>query len=257
VTIGIGFAVPPAEGDDFPTIHPQASPTFDAGAILANVRDIPARRGRPAPATLPEALAGGPRFVHTLPEIDAYRGLRRDEVVEPLHRPTPPAGEPIRDFFAYLAGDFPGACDLLRHLAASGFVGEAYLRNATAAQVAEARGAGVVVRESPPPIGRAASEATVVIHHGGLNTTEAALSLGRPQVLLPVHLEQGLTARAVVGMGLGRALMGRQALSAISDAVAELSRLDGPRDRARAFAAEISGRAYDGCLAAILDRCEA
>ncbi|WP_165249855.1 glycosyltransferase family 1 protein [Paludisphaera soli] len=256
VTIGIGFAVPPAEGDDFPTINPQAAPTFDPAPILANIREALARRGRPAPATLPEALGSGDRFVHTLPEIDAYRGFRRDEMVEPLHRPTPPASGPIRHFFPYLSGDFPRACDLLSHLAASGFAGEAYLRNATAPQVA-LRGAGVAVRETPPPIGRAASEAAVVIHHGGLNTTESALCLGRAKILLPIHLEQGLTARAVAELGSGRALVGRQPLSAISDAVAVLSRPGGPRDRASAFAAEVRARAYAGCLSGILSCCEA
>jgi len=254
ITIGIGFAVPPTVGDDFPVIH-GAVPTFDAVAILSNVRQTLAGSDAFVPDRLPAFLEGGPRFVHSLPELDPYRGLRRDEVVEPLHAPTASGEElPSQDFFAYLAAEFPGAFDLLARLAASGFRGRAYLRQAPARLIAGLRAAGVEVFDAPPPLNKVVREAAVVVHHGGLATAEAAVMGGRPQVVLPIHLEQFLTARAIVELGIGRMLGGRKGLEAAPDAVAELSRGTAP-GLARDLAGDLQGRAYRGCLDRIVAAC--
>jgi UDP:flavonoid glycosyltransferase YjiC (YdhE family) len=42
-----------------------------------------------------------------------------------------------------------------------------------------------------------------IVHHGGLATAEAALGVGRPQFLFPLHLEQFLTTHAIEEMGCG------------------------------------------------------
>ena len=76
VVIGIGFAVPPAHGDEFPRIGPRFGTIKPPDQILEIVREVQRRRGRPAPATLPALLAGSARFVHTIDEIDAYKGMR-------------------------------------------------------------------------------------------------------------------------------------------------------------------------------------
>lgn len=254
ITIGIGFAVPPTGGDDFPVIHPGAVPTFDPVAILSNVRQALSDSDAFVTARLSAFLDGGPRFVHSLPELDPYRGLRRDEVVEPLHAPASGEELPSRDFFAYLAADFPGACDLLARLATSGFKGRAYLRRAPANMIAGLRAAGVEVFDAPPPLNHAVREAAVVIHHGGLATAEAAVTGGRPQVVFPIHLEQFLTARAIVDLGIGRMLGGRKSLVAVPDAVAELSRGVAP-GLARDLAGDVQGRGYRGCFDRIVAAC--
>ena len=67
----------------------------------------------------------------------------------------------------------------------------------------------MTIHDEPPPLARMLEHAAVMIHHGGLNTTETALAAGRPQLLLPIHLEHNLTARAVESLGVGRSLAGR------------------------------------------------
>ena len=175
-------------------------------------------------------------------------------MVEPLHAPASGEEPPSRDFFAYLAADFPGAYDLLARLAASGFKGRAYLRQAPAKMVAELRAVGVEVDDAPPPLNEAVSEAAVVIHHGGVATAEAAVTGGRPQVVLPIHLEQFLTARTIVDLGIGRMFGGPKALIAVPDAVAELSR-GVPPGLARDLAGDVQGRGYRGCLDRIVAAC--
>ena len=256
VVIGIGFAVPPTQGAEFPPLAPGSGPPASTGRLLEVVRSVQTRRGLPAPETLPGLLARSARFVHTFAEIDAYRSARRDEVVEPMHAPPPPAPEaPRDDFFAYLSGDFPGVGLILPHLAAAGFRGSAYLRGSPPDLVESARRAGVEVYDEPPPLGRVLAGAAAVVHHGGLNTAEAALAAGRPQVLLPAHLEQTLTARALDGLGVARALVGYHPIQAASEALSLVTGPGGHDRRAVEVARAIEARRHAGCLPRILEHC--
>src|SRR5207237_282433 len=58
---------------------------------------------------------------------------------------------------------------------------------------------------SPAPIhmAKATAECDLVICHAGSGTVGASLLAGRPLVLMPLHLEQSLTARNVVKLGAG------------------------------------------------------
>ena len=132
VVNGSGFTVPPAHGDEFPRIGPRFGTIKPPDQILEIVREVQRRRGRPAPATLPALLAGSARFVHTIDEIDAYKGIRAGEIVEPMSPPGPPLPPPEpHTFFAYLNCDYLRSDRLLPELAAAGFSGSAYSRRAT------------------------------------------------------------------------------------------------------------------------------
>ena len=58
---------------------------------------------------------------------------------------------------------------------------------------------------SPAPIhmARATAECDLVICHAGSGTVVASLLAGRPLVLMPLHVDQALTARSVVKLGAG------------------------------------------------------
>jgi hypothetical protein len=257
IQLGSGFTVPPTTGDDFPTLDPGAQPTATAGHLLKAVQEVQRQRGRPVPATLPELFAGSPRFVHTFPELDVYGPLRRDEVVAPLHRPPPRVPPPAETtFFAYLSGEYPGVNLLLPHLAAAGFRGAAYLRNASVALVDEARRAGVTVYETPQPLARVLAGATAVVHHGSLGAATAALAAGRPQVMLPPYLETELTARAVAALGVGRSLTGSFPVEAVSQALRDVMTPGGYPERALTLAGDIAGRGVDGCLNQLVECCQ-
>ena len=198
VVMGIGFAVPPAEGPEYPRLASGVGRQTPVEEMLAVVREVQRRRGLPAPASLPALMGSSARFIHTLEELDTYRFARAGEVIEPLHAPSPPL--PVAKssaFFAYLSPDYRGIGQILPHLAAAGLRGSAYIRGSPAALVEAGRRAGVTVYDDPPPLAEVLPGAAVVLHHGGLNTTEATLAAGRPQVLLPAHLEHELTARAL------------------------------------------------------------
>jgi UDP:flavonoid glycosyltransferase YjiC (YdhE family) len=48
----------------------------------------------------------------------------------------------------------------------------------------------------------------VIVYHGGIGFAQQALALGRPQLLVPEHLEQLLNAQLVDRLGVGLFLLG-------------------------------------------------
>ena len=79
--------------------------------------------------------------------------------------------------------------------------GEAFLHDATPAQVATLERGGLRVHRVAPPLRDALTRASLLIHHGGIGSTEDAVLAGRMQLLLPRHLEQKLnTQRAIAAL---------------------------------------------------------
>jgi hypothetical protein len=226
----------------------------ESDRILEVVHDVQARRGRPAPATLPALMAAPARFVYCYREIDTYRSARTDEVVEPMRPLGPPLGPaPPDTFYAYLSGDYPGVELILPQLARAGFRGSAYVRHAPAHLVDAARGAGIPVHEAPVPLRQALARAAVIVHHGTLNTAQTAAAAGRPQLTLPSNLENTLITRALEELGVARALEGHFPARAVSRLLREVADPAGCGGRARVFAQTIEARNDPGCLPKIID----
>ncbi len=256
VVMGIGFAVPPVAGPDFPRLAAGTGKETPAEGLLGVVREVQRRRNLPAPTSMPALMGSSARFVHTYAELDAYRFARTHEVVEPFLPPAPPL--PVAEtseFFAYLSPDYRGANQILPHLAAAGLRGSAYIRGSPPAMVEAGRRAGVTVYDDPPPLEGVLARAAVLLHHGGLNSAEAALAAGRPQVLLPAHLEHELTARALEGLGAGRGLWGRLEVEAVSVALRDVLESGKEAERARIFSRDLRRRHYRGCLPRIIEHC--
>jgi hypothetical protein len=90
--------------------------------------------------------------------------------------------------------------------------------------------------------------ASVVLHHAGIDTAQAALLAGRPQVVLPRQLDQIFNADALVRLGVAI----RAAPANVLEALRESSGLE---DRAREVADDLRRRGpwrpAQACLAAI------
>ena len=205
VHVGSGFTLPPADGAQFPKLRDLPS-WVPEPLLLTALNAVLQRRRQPVLHRLPELLQGDGTFITCLPLLDPYRALRKAVIPEPL-RPLPPPGAdtPTTDYFAYLATDYVGTATVLEGLLASGRRGSVYLRNADIGLCDGWRRRGLSVHDEPQPIVEAASRAAVVVHHGGINTTETVLALGRPQLLVPRHTEQLLTwytTRRTVAVGL-------------------------------------------------------
>jgi UDP-N-acetylglucosamine:LPS N-acetylglucosamine transferase len=79
----------------------------------------------------------------------------------------------------------------------------AHIRGASLAQEERWSALGVEVSRAPLPFAEAVSRASCVIHHGGAGAIAVAAATGRPQLLVPRHLEHWLNARSLVRLGVG------------------------------------------------------
>lgn len=113
------------------------------------------------------------------------------------------------------------------------------------------------LRISPEPVDMryACREAAALICHAGFGTVQDALLAGLPTLLLPMHLEQSLTARNVERLGVGLAI---DSDAQRPDFRADLRRLfDDPAygERARALAQKYAGVDQTAIIAAVAQRC--
>jgi UDP:flavonoid glycosyltransferase YjiC (YdhE family) len=208
VLVGDGFTLPPPNLPKFPVFRSSGARVPEE-QLLAVVQETQRRRGRPAPSTLPAILAARETFIITLPELDFYRAHRPRPAVGPLTSLPPPVTVPPEvDYFCYLSLSYRHTGKVLDGLIASGRSGSCYIRDADKGQIQHLRASGLIIHDQPPPLAEMGAKAGVIVHHGGLGTTETAMALGRPQILVPRHGEQNLNARGLGRLGIAAQMKG-------------------------------------------------
>ncbi len=257
VAIGDGFVLPPPHLPQMPLLRPDGAPIAEESQLLANAAVVQRGRGLAVPRSLPAVIGGQAHVVCTYPETDIYAGQRQQPASGPIGssppRVAPPAGGAI---FAYLAADEPRVPELLRMIAGMGFPIEAFLRGAPDQMKQALRASGMSVHDEPPPLAEVAERASLVIHHAGIGTIETCLALGRPQLLLPRHLEQSLNASTAVRLGTALSLSRSSRLSEASAVIAEAAGSRRLVERAQELAAVLAGRPATA-LDEIVARCDA
>ena len=257
VAFGSGFVMPPADLPVYPRLQPGIEPVMPQEKVLDAVGEAQRRRGYQAPDALPAIFACERRFPCTFPEIDPYRGMRREVVLPPLGDLPPPLPlPPSPQFFAYLAADAPGLSRIVSALANSGIPGGIFLRHPPPRLKDAIRKTGIALFEEPQPLTSVLAEASLIIHHGGAGTTEACLTAGRTQILFPRHLEQWMTAHSLRSLGAG---IGIRSDVKEEDLVKTVHHVSGNRptqEKAAAIAAQIAARGPRPGIAPILAACE-
>lgn len=202
LVIGDGFTLPPVELPELPAFRP-GRPAFPDQTILDVMRALQERRGRRAPDRVAAIFGGDRQFVVTLPELDVWSEHRATSAVGPIGITHQPArAVPDGTYFAYLSAQYPPTGEVLKGLRLGGFEGIVYLRDSQSAQRDHLRRNGFDVRDTPVDLAEAAERASVIIHHGGIGTCEAAMYLGRPQLLVPRHFEHTTNARRLGRLGI-------------------------------------------------------
>jgi len=254
VMLGSWFCMPPAEDALFP-FFPGRQPVCPPEQVFSVICEVQRRRRQPVPGTLTEFLRGD-RFLLTLPELDGYRAVRREPWFGPLEflpAPLPPAER--FGFFAYLSADHINIEGVLAAMAQTGCPGRAYLRGAAPDLRARLGHQGIEVLERPATLVDALTEARAIVHHGGPGTAQVALAAGRPQVLLPRHLEQEVSANTLHALGVAT-FAADGPVPATAAAALRHVLLDGRfAERAAAVARQIHQRPRPDVLAAIVACC--
>lgn len=199
VAIGDGYVLPPAHRPMPRRVG--SAPLEDDAAVLARYADVQARRGHRAPPNLTALWCGTRDVVCTYPTLDPYQAHRQAAASGPLTPPPPPlppATHPA--LFAYLAPTAKGGAAFAA-LARLDLPTRVYVRDA--AWTAPPGADHLTVLTEPGDLRAEMAAASLIVHHGGNGTTETVLALGRPQLLLPNHLEQALTADRLRRCGVG------------------------------------------------------
>lgn len=253
--VGSGFALPPGQLAHFPVINKAGVAMADPERLARTVAAVLPPASRVRADALPRLLAGDWQAACTWPLLDPYRATRAPAALGPMGR-TPPMREvgARAGWFAYLAADAPRARPIIEALLASPHPGSAFVRGADAALRARFAATRHVLNVEPPPLGDALARVGLVIHHGGINTTETALAMGVPQLVLSRHLEQHLTASAIQAAGAGRWLRGVFTAADATQAIDTMLATDGFEQAARRIAAGVADRggAVDRVAAAAL-----
>ena len=243
ISIGDGFVMPPAHLDTFPLLHQGGTRPFDHAKATQTINAVQKRRGGPPVRTLPSIVGGSAQIVCTFPELDAYRKLRRGTAAGPLKVQADPLPPPEHEtIFFYLAADYQLTWRALEAIAASGIKAKGFIRSGTPERKRQFAEQGVFFYDKPPPIADALAECSMIIHHGGVGTSEAALSAGRAQLLVPRHLEQTINAKSLVNLGVAVVLASPFTLEAAKAAIEGLRTRTQARTRAQSVAALLAGR---------------
>lgn len=258
VQVADGFTLAPAEADEFPSYRKERKEMISSAHVLRVMQDVQKHNRRPQPKTVTEPFRTAGRLVCTLPELDPYGPLRRDPVIGPvegLQEPQPlPGGEP--HFFAYLSLEHKKTKPFLKGLKACGLAGEIFARGMNEKVAKSLERPGLTVHREPQPMNEIIARSSLIIHHGGNGTCCAALSGGRPQVLVPTHMEARLSANALVDLKLGRLLLAKELGSDTLPEMLEEAAADvAMAERAVARSQEIKARGAQNTVEKILATC--
>lgn len=200
IAVGDGFVNPPGLPDGgFPPIGDVVPPIWSPDRLLETARALQRARGLPQPDTLAQIVAGAGQVVSVPPELDIFAAARPRPADGPWERPPPPLAPPgSPHVFAYLRPSSSLARRVLAALAGLAIPATCHLPDAPGELIGQLERAGIRVHIRPLPLREALAAASVLIHHGGIGSIEEAALAGRPQLLLPRHLEQRLNvARAL------------------------------------------------------------
>jgi rhamnosyltransferase subunit B len=205
VHIGSGFATPPT-GHPLLTLRPGA----DNGAkqreaqVLRAIQEVQHEIGTMPLTQISDLFRSAECFSCCLPELDPYGAVRPSPAIGPVHplpKPEPLPDEPF--LFGYLTGQDVRVPTLLASLVQAKVPAGIFIRHLDPVCEDVVQGSTVKLYYQPQNMIEALRSASAVLHHGGLSTAETALAMGRPQFVLPRHLEQSLTATTIERMGCG------------------------------------------------------
>ena len=266
ISLGDGFCVPPRT-QPMPTYRPwrPEPPARVAQAeqhTLNGANAALAKLGQPPLRCLADLMEVDDEIITTSAEFDHYPGRVGGRYAGALPNPAQGVAPewPLVDgprVFAYIkpgTRDFEPVLKALRALDVSAVV---HAPGVSTSLQHRYLAANIRFSEQPLRMDDVCRECDIGICHAGANTTQALVTAGKPVLLLPTHVEQMMTSKAVQALGAGlvvdyerpapdcrkliKRLMDEPAFAAAAQAVAARHADDDPAAR----------------LGAIVDRIEA
>jgi len=153
---------------------------------------------------LPQLLQGDARAVFGLPHLDPYGPFRHDRLLGP-YEPGAMADPIAQDagVFYYGHSRLPVTDTVVEGLVAARLPIHAFVNGPPSAASELLRQHAKVFHDRPPELAQVFGQCSVIVSHGGAGLTQAALAAGRPQVILPIHVESQINGLRIAAMGAG------------------------------------------------------
>ncbi|WAK00369.1 glycosyltransferase [Methylobacter sp. YRD-M1] len=176
--------------------------------VLAMINSVADRLGGRYLTALADLFEVEADFLCTLPELDHYQGRKQGVYWGPAFSYSegenlvwPSVGD--KRIFAYLNKDYAGLEPLLQQLRSSSWSVFAHIPGTTPASIQKYSSANLRISAQPVDMRQAAMQCDLSICHAGAGTSAAMLLSGKPLLMLPIYLEQLLTARTIAMLGAG------------------------------------------------------
>lgn len=202
IWLGTGYALPPLDAECLPPFRDDLEPMADEAEVLSSIAASLEIRGLPSPATLAEAFSASAGFVCCHRELDMYSQYRSAMVCGVLEKRQPqPLPEQPR-ILGYLWPDHPQLDLIISGLIMAGIPAHLYIPNASQETIELTAGSRVNISRQALDWEAELQDCSVVLHAGGNTLAGMALSTGRPQIVIPIHLEQAINADRMADLGI-------------------------------------------------------
>ncbi|OAI14570.1 hypothetical protein A1507_14845 [Methylomonas koyamae] len=202
VCLGSGYTMPPLACADLPPFRDDLEPMVEANELLAALSEALVARGASRPGSIAEAFAVRANVVYCHRELDIYAQYRLNSLAGPLPGGRPAALPAQPAIFGRLAPDHPDLDGILQCLVSAGVPSRIQVPNAPAALAATLAGTPVELSVGRCDLMPELNNCNLVLHAGDIDMADAALAAGRPQLLLPVYVEQALVADQLAELGI-------------------------------------------------------
>lgn len=258
VLFGTSYLTPPVEDDFFPGLPNREFCNRSQAEMLERVARVQRLFGAPIPSRLTDVYRGSRRVIVSLPELDPYQEFRCEPyegLFETVVPPEPIAPGEADDFYAYLVDDDRLTETMLTNLLRSRLTGSIYVRDEHLRRSAGSGSQRIRILDDLPSLSDITRRSAVIVHHGGLGTTQASLAAGRPQFLAPRLLDQCLTASALAEMPYVDVADNRDGLFDMEARIRRLRDDRGGGHAAMDFAHSIQHRGLHGAAQRVIDNC--
>ncbi len=240
---------------------PAARIEHSEAAALQTMNEVLVQLGAAGLDNVAQLFEVGENFLMTPEELDHY-AMRGDAhycgaVLSNAGGVAPPwPTVPGLKLFAYVKPGYKHFDALLQQLRAASCAVLMHIPGLSEPDRAALESTHLRISPDPVDMRYACREAAAVICHAGFGTVLDALLAGLPTLLLPMQLEQSLTARNVERLGAGLTIDKDVQQPDFSTPLRALCDDPGYGERARVFAGKYAGVEQAGIIAAVVQRCE-
>jgi hypothetical protein len=190
--LGSGLMLPPAVGGSFPRLSPNSAAAVEEGLILENANAVLRQYGQPPLAAIADLLKRCTSILYGVPAFDPYLRIRRTLSTGLLgEKPTPTVPPAKRRLAVFLDVHCPNVEQIVLAVGRIDVPVDICVSGATTGirRFLEQQ-KHVRMWSNYASLLAEAANASVLVHHGVQDVAQRAISLGRPQLIIPWTNEQ-------------------------------------------------------------------